>query len=65
VERDSQRPIVLGKGGATIKAIGESARKELEEILGRRIHLMLRVKQRGDWSESRELYRDWGLEFEA
>lgn len=65
VERDSQRPIVLGKGGATIKAIGESARKELEDILGRRIHLMLRVKQRGDWSESRELYRDWGLEFEA
>ena len=65
VERDSQRPIVLGKGGATIKAIGESARKELEEMTGRKMHLVLRVKQRGDWAESRELYKDWGLEWEA
>ena len=65
VERDSQRPIVLGKGGQTIKAIGAEARKQLEAIVGRRVHLMLRVKQRGDWSEARELYRDWGLEWEA
>ena len=65
VERDSQRPIVLGKGGATIKAIGEAARMELQDILGRKIHLALRVKQREDWSESRELFRDWGLEWDA
>lgn len=65
VERDSQRPIVLGKGGATIKAIGEAARKELEEITGRKMHLVLRVKQRGDWAEARELYKDWGLEWDA
>lgn len=65
VERDSQRPIVLGKGGQTIKAIGAEARKQLEDIVGRRVHLMLRVKQRGDWSEARELYSDWGLEWEA
>ena len=65
VERDSQRPIVLGKGGATIKAIGETARHELEQIMGRKVHLVLRVKQRGDWAESRELYKDWGLEWEA
>lgn len=65
VERDSQRPIVLGKGGATIKAIGEQARKELEAIIGRRVHLALRVKLREDWSDARELYRDWGLEWGA
>ena len=65
VERDSQRPIVLGKGGATIKAIGETARHELEQIMGRKVHLVLRVKQRGDWADSRELYKDWGLEWEA
>jgi GTP-binding protein Era len=65
VERDSQRPIVLGRGGAAIKAIGEAARKELEAVLGRRIHLVLRVKRREDWSESRELYKEWGLQWEA
>lgn len=65
VERDSQRPIVLGKGGQTIKAIGAQARKELEGIVGRRIHLVLRVKLREGWSEARELYSDWGLDWEA
>jgi GTP-binding protein Era len=65
VERDSQRAIVLGKGGRTIKAIGEAARKELGEILGRDVHLALRVKTRADWPESRELYEAWGLEWKA
>jgi GTP-binding protein Era len=65
VERDSQRAIVLGKGGRTIKAIGEAARKELKEILGREVHLALRVKTRADWPESRELYEAWGLEWKA
>ena len=65
VERDSQRAIVLGKGGATIKAIGAASRQELQELLGRTVHLALRVKPRADWAESRELYRDWGLEWNA
>jgi GTP-binding protein Era len=65
VERDSQRAIVLGKGGAMIRAIGEAARKELKEILGRDVHLALRVKTRTDWPESRELFEAWGLEWKA
>ena len=65
VERDSQRAIVLGRGGAMIRAIGEAARKELKGILGREVHLALRVKTRADWPESRELYEAWGLEWKA
>lgn len=65
VERNSQRAIVLGKGGQTIKAIGEAARKELKEILGREVHLALRVKTREDWAQSRELYEAWGLEWKS
>jgi GTP-binding protein Era len=63
VHREGQKAIVLGKGGATIKLIGELARKELEEIFQRRIHLFLFVKVREDWAEQREHYRDMGLEF--
>jgi GTPase len=63
VQRDGQKAIVLGKGGATIKAIGALARKELEEIFGRRVHLFLFVKVREDWAEKRDHYRDLGLEF--
>jgi len=63
VQRDGQKAIVLGKKGATIKTIGELARKELEEIFGRRVHLFLFVKVREDWAEKREHYRDLGLEF--
>lgn len=62
VERESQRKIVLGKGGQTIKAIGRSARKELEESLGIRVHLFLFVKVRERWSEDPERYRQMGLE---
>ena len=65
VERNSQRAIVLGKGGQTIKAIGEAARKELKGMLGREVHLALRVKTREDWAESRELYEAWGLEWKS
>ena len=65
VGRESQRPIVLGKGGARIKAIGEAARKELKGMLGREVHLALRVKTREDWAESRELYEAWGLEWKS
>ncbi len=63
VERDSQRKIVLGKGGATIKAIGAEARKELTEIVGRPVHLFLFVKVRGGWGDDPERYREMGLEF--
>jgi GTP-binding protein Era len=63
VQREGQKAIVLGKGGATIKLIGEMARKEMEEIFGRRIHLFLFVKVREDWAEQRDHYREMGLEF--
>ena len=51
VQRDGQKAIVLGKGGATIKKIGELARTEMEEMFGRRVHLFLFVKVREDWAE--------------
>lgn len=63
VQREGQKPIVLGKGGATIKKIGELARTEMEEIFGRRVHLFLFVKVREDWDEQREHYREMGLEY--
>ena len=63
VQRDSQKAIVLGKGGATIKKIGELARKEMEDIFARRVHLFLFVKVREDWADKREHYREMGLEF--
>ncbi len=65
VERPTQKGIVLGKGGARIKSLGEAARKELEEIFGCRVHLFLFVKVRERWGEDRERYRDWGLDFDA
>ena len=61
VERDSQKGIVLGKGGAQIKKLGAAARAELEEQLGRRVHLFLHVKVKPDWAEDRAVYRDMGL----
>jgi GTP-binding protein Era len=63
VERESQRKIVLGKGGQTIKAIGEAARKEIAEIAEAKVHLFLFVKVREGWGEDPERYRAMGLEF--
>jgi GTP-binding protein Era len=63
VERESQRKIVLGKGGQTIKAIGEAARKEIAEIANAKVHLFLFVKVREDWGDDPERYRAMGLEF--
>ncbi|MDE2135582.1 MAG: GTPase Era [Alphaproteobacteria bacterium] len=63
VQREGQKAIALGKGGATIKAIGELARKEMEEVFGRRVHLFLFVKVREDWADKREHYREMGLEY--
>jgi GTPase len=63
VERESQRKIVLGKGGATIKSIGAAARKEIAEIVGHPVHLFLFVKVREDWGNDPDRYREMGLEF--
>jgi len=63
VERESQRKIVLGKGGQTIKAIGEAARKEIAEVAEAKVHLFLFVKVREGWGEDPERYRAMGLEF--
>jgi len=63
VERDSQRKIVLGKGGATIKSIGADSRKEIAEIVGVPVHLFLFVKVRDGWGDDPERYRQMGLEF--
>ena len=63
VERESQRKIVLGKAGQTIKAIGAAARRELEDIIEAKVHLFLFVKVRENWSDDPERYREMGLEF--
>jgi GTP-binding protein Era len=63
VERASQRKIVLGKAGATIKAIGADARRELAEIVGHPVHLFLFVKVRENWGDDPDRYREMGLEF--
>jgi GTP-binding protein Era len=63
VERESQRKIVLGKGGATIKSIGAEARKEIAEIVEVPVHLFLFVKVRENWGDDPDRYREMGLEF--
>jgi GTP-binding protein Era len=63
VERESQRKIVLGKGGTAIKKIGAEARKEIAEIAEKPVHLFLFVKVRENWSDDPERYREMGLEF--
>ena len=65
VEREGQRPIVLGKGGQTLKWIGEQARKELIEILDQPVHLFLHVKVMENWAEERRMYTDVGLDFDV
>ena len=63
VERDSQKKIVLGRKGETIKAIGQAARKEIAEILEQPVHLFLFVKVRENWGNDPERYREMGLDF--
>lgn len=63
VTRDTQRAIVLGKGGAKIKAIGAAARKELAEVLGVKVHLFLHVKVLENWAEDKELFEEIGLDW--
>ncbi|HXD46817.1 MAG TPA: GTPase Era [Pseudolabrys sp.] len=64
VERESQRKIVLGKGGAAIRAIGEASRREIEKITEGKVHLFLFVKVREGWGDDPERYRAMGLEFQ-
>jgi GTP-binding protein Era len=63
VERDSQKAIVIGKGGRRLKEIGASARAQIAEHLGRPVHLFLHVKVNPRWDEDRSLYREIGLEW--
>ena len=65
VAREGHRSIVLGKGGQTIKRIGQAARRELEEIFDQRIHLISFVKHKKDWMDDKDRYRDWDLDFNA
>jgi GTP-binding protein Era len=63
VDRDSQKAIVIGKGGQRLKAIGAVARAQIAQHLGRPVHLFLHVKVNPRWDEDRGLYRDIGLEW--
>ena len=63
VERDSQKQIVIGKGGKGLKTIGQQSREELQELLGRKVHLFIFVKVRKGWSDDKERYRNMGLDW--
>ena len=63
VARENHRPIVLGKGGQTLKRVGQAAREELSEMMGRKVHLFLRVAVDPKWQDDRERYEGMGLEF--
>ncbi|MFQ5958138.1 MAG: GTPase Era [Alphaproteobacteria bacterium] len=63
LQRDSHKPMVLGKGGRRVKEVGSAARRELETLLERRVHLFLHVKVAPKWADDPERYRDLGLEF--
>lgn len=63
IARESQKPIVLGRRGARIRAIGEASRKELAEILGVQVHLFLHVKVDENWADAKEIYEEIGLEW--
>jgi GTP-binding protein Era len=63
VERESQRKIVLGRGGQTIKAIGAHARREIADMIEAPVHLFLFVKVRQRWSDDPERYREMGLQY--
>jgi GTPase len=63
VARDGHKGIVLGNGGETIKVIGQAARAEISEFLGRTVHLFLQVKVRPNWLEEAERYSEMGLDF--
>jgi GTP-binding protein Era len=61
VERGSQKKIIIGKGASRLKDIGIRARKEIEELLGHRVHLELFVKVEEDWRNREQLLDEYGL----
>ncbi len=63
VQRETQKGIVIGKGGSMLKQLGQMAREELEEMLGRKVHLFLHVRVTERWAEDRTMYQDMGLDF--
>ena len=63
VARESQKGIVLGKGGSRVKEIGAAARAELSEMLGVKVHLFLHVKHSEGWSEDKEVFEEMGLDW--
>ncbi len=63
VARDGHKGIVLGKGGETVKAVGQAARAEISEFLGRPVHLFLQVLVRPNWLDEKERYSEMGLDF--
>jgi GTPase len=65
VQRESQRPIVLGAGGQTLKWIGQKSREELTELFGHTVHLFLHVQVDEGWADKREFYGDVGLDFDV
>jgi len=65
VEREGQRAILIGKGGSTLKWIGEAARRELSDMLGVPVHLFLTVKVRRNWADEPDAYRELGLPFDV
>ncbi len=65
VQRESQKPIVLGKGGHQIKLIGEKSRKELSQLFDRKVHLFLHVKVQENWIDRPGHYKELGLDFNA
>jgi GTPase len=62
IEKESQKGILIGKGGARLKEIGKLAREELEQMFGRHVYLDLRVKVKEDWKDRKDLLRSWGYE---
>jgi GTP-binding protein Era len=63
VGREGHKGIVLGRGGETVKAVGEAARRDIAELIGRPVHLFLTVKARPDWQDEPARYREIGLDF--
>ncbi len=63
VDRDGQKPIVIGKNGATLKAIGAAARKEIGAVLDRKVHLFLTVKVKSGWADERGVYDEIGIDY--
>ena len=63
VERETQKGIVIGKGGTMLKTLGQMAREEMEEEFQRRVHLFLHVRTTERWADDRTMYQDMGLDF--